>query len=130
MRSGIDFIGTYRVRPDRTDDFEDWMFWVVVPVLETMPELAAHWELLRVDEPEDDGCIVYVALFRGGSMSEWDLAAVIEQQRGRDRAEDELAMLTEMLCDERPFSDWSVRSVDLGSSQVAAPNQSRRRRRL
>jgi hypothetical protein len=119
MRAGVDFIATFRVRPDRAQDYEEWLRSVAMPA--TPPELATNLELLRADEPEDDGSVLFTVLFRGGSLADWELEPLLEKHYGADRAQTELQRLEGMLADDRPSSTWSLRSVDLGSGSPGAP---------
>lgn len=72
------------VKPDRREEFEDFVHDVVVPaVKQVRPHLLGMWQVLRPEVQGDDGAIIYGLLFYGDMpFSDWDLDSLLVEAHG------------------------------------------------
>jgi hypothetical protein len=118
--SGTDpmLVAVNNVIADRAEDFQQWLAAVVLPAVRAQhPELEGRWQVLRSAEPED-GAVVFVFLFTGGSPADWDLRPLLENALGQDGAAAAFADFDGML--QQPQSGWWCQPVQLAEGPTGA----------
>jgi hypothetical protein len=72
------------VKPDRREEFEDFVRDVVVPaVKQVRAHLLGMWQVLRPEAQGDDGALIYGLLFYGDvPFSDWDLDTLLTEAHG------------------------------------------------
>lgn len=118
--SGTDpmLVAVNHVIADRAEDFQQWLATVVVPAVHrSRPELAGRWQVLRSTQSED-GAVVFVFLFDGGSPADWDLGPLLAGALGPEGAAEAFAAFSGML--QRPQAGWWCEPVRIAEGRADA----------
>jgi hypothetical protein len=100
------------VRADRADEFETFLRSVVVPATHAQrPDLDGQWRVLRADEPDDEGIVLFAFVCEGGVPGDWELRPILEKQLGTQGADRAMKEFVELLSEDQ--SGWFFSPVSL-----------------
>jgi hypothetical protein len=106
-RDAARLIAITPVKPDRREDFEEFVRGVIVPAVnQTAPHLSQMWQTLRPSQ-DADGCDYVFVFYGDASVDEWDLERLLPATYGDMDGHTHMQHFLELLSGEQQIYSFS-----------------------